>query len=81
MSPPWHPPARRSHASRKRGPQQLQAELQRRRLRREIRRGELVADALDALGDDADHTAVAALTGLPVGYLRWAHPQLGDACR
>ncbi|MEO9324253.1 hypothetical protein ABFT23_12240 [Nocardioides sp. C4-1] len=53
-------------------------ELDLRRATRAARRTEAVADAVRDLGPDVDHVRVADVTGVPLGYLRWAYPSVAD---
>lgn len=75
MSQPWQSSSRRRVARRTPDHRGEQRQRQQRE-QREARRAELVAGAVRALGPGADAGRVAELTGLPVGYLRWAYPHL-----
>lgn len=48
-------------------------------LRRAMRREESIRSAIRGAAEyDVDHEAVSAVTGLPVGYLKWRYPTIED---
>jgi hypothetical protein len=45
---------------------------------RETRRRRLIAEVVSDLGGDSTYEKVAAVTGIPLGYLRWTYPTVED---
>ncbi|GAB7004736.1 hypothetical protein JCM18899A_22090 [Nocardioides sp. AN3] len=48
------------------------------RAARDERRLAAIGDVLSDLGDRASHAEVARRTGIPIGFLEWAYPKLGE---
>lgn len=75
MSSPRHRNGRRGRRPAPRVPKDVNEILERREARRSARLAAVVASLPP---DELTHESVAELAGVPLGYLRWRYPGVGD---